>query len=538
MATQEITIPKKEIAPGVFTTGGIATAPQTVDATKIGNVPPIQPTTAQPKVDGSVVAGAETMANQIEADYQRSLDMQNKVTGDTSTLDNATKALKTAGEALGGRGQETITTEQQFGIPEKNKELSTLNADILAKNAEYQQANSEYEKLKADLEAGAGRRGLTTAQLTGQQGAVTRAQAAELNRKASDIGLLQARALGLQGQIESAQNAANRAIDLKYQDREQEYKIKLDQYNLIKDQLTGEQAKRGKALEYALNQEARKLEEQKAEEKAVQSMGITLAQNQAPQSIINRVNQAKSVKEIMSIPGISKYLLSTQDRLDIAIKQQTLQEKRDAAKAAQDALKSGIITKEQAEKATELRKEYNQLEPVKSLDKSETDTKAILNALKGGKPTDDIAAINSFQRIAVDPGVSVREGDVALLQTANSFGDKAWLRTNGYMVGNKLTPAARTAMQELTLKIHDSRIGSAIEKTAPIQATAKVYGIDFNNYVASPKKNSQQLLEEVTAQQVTPEVKAASYVDSISSQLGGNNAFSNTPFGSLLTPNR
>lgn len=351
-----------------------------------------------------------------------------------------------------------------------------------------------------------------------------------------EVERLNRESLSKQADIAIQLSAANRQYDTAAAIADRQVELKTQQSKARADALRyfyeSNKADFNKQEERIYDSIAKEADKKYQEEKATQTLALTIQQNQAPQSITNLVNNAKSVKDIMSIPGISKYLLSQADRLDIAIKSETLQEKRNAAEAAKIAKEQGLITAGQAEKATEIRKEYNQLEPVKSLDKSETDTKAILNALKGGKPTDDIAAINSFQRIAVDPGVSVKEGDVALLQTANNFGDKAWLRTNGFMSGNKLTPAARQAMQDLVLKIHDSRIGSAVEKTAPLRATAKVYGIDFDNYIATPKKNSQTILEEVTKQQVTPQQRASSYISNLKSSYGGS--VIGTPFDNLF----
>jgi len=490
--------------------------PPTINATTIGSQTPIQvPTTMPNNVPETMPATISTdNFAQSKLDSFPQLEKTDAQKFQESTIFDILRGTQeTAGESA------MLQAEQEKANVEGLKTQYKQIADKIT--ARQAQLNQEYAKIGATPMSFAARSGYESA---------VRA-AAE-----SEIGALNAQAQAVAGDYEMAIQTAQRAVDAKYKPIMEKLEIQKAQLEAIKPLLARDEQKQAREMDYLLKQEERRYNKMIEEEKATQSLGLTLQQNQAPQSIINRVNQAKSVKEIMAIPGVSKYLLSQSDRLDIAIKSATLQEKRDAAVAAKTAKESGAITPAQAEIATDLRKEYNALEPVKSLDKSETDTKAILNALKGGKPTDDIAAINSFQRIAVDPGVSVREGDVALLQTANSFGDKAWLRTNGFMVGNKLTPAARASMQDLVLKIHDSRIGSAVEKTAPLRATAKVYNVDFDSYVASPKKNSQQLLEEVTKQQVPTEQKATQYITGIQSMFGGTTT--GTPFDALFNQSR
>lgn len=419
---------------------------------------------------------------------------------------------------------------QKQGLQDKYRENQATKARILALDAEMQQDDIVLAQKMRNEE----RR--DTLLPFAQMGQAKLAGDAAIYRglKTAEKNTLISQQLAQQGDIALAEQFAKDAIDAKYAP----YKQNIENYKtileIIKPSLTAAENKRLKAQEAKVTSAENEIKKAEENEKATKNLQFTLMQNQAPQSLINTANKAQRIEDIMKIPGISKYLISQSDRLDIAIKSQTLQDKKDAAKALEQAKKSGIITKEQAEKATDLRKEYNGLQPVKDVDKSETDTKAILNALKGGKPTDDIAAINSFQRIAVDPGVSVREGDVALLQTANSFGDKAWLRTNGYLKGDKLTSTAREAMQDLVLKIHDSRIGSVQEKTIPLRKTAEVYGVDFDTYVANPYKNSQTIYEEVTKQQVPTAQKSVNYVTALKNTFSGQ--VSGTPFDALFTP--
>lgn len=262
-------------------------------------------------------ASAVEGANTVQADMQKYIDLANQPPSQEQTIaDSLLKDLGLAGESLVGRGQDQLAAEAQVGIPTINKDLAATNAELLTATAEYKKASAEYEKLKSDIEAGAGRKGLTTGAVMGQQGAVTRAQASELNRKASDIALIQAKALGQQGQLEAAQKAADRAIDLKYQDLEDAYKVKKDQYNLNKDILDKYDKKRSDALAYALNKEEKALTEVKDYQKTILNNALSSG---ASQSVINGILNSKTREEITKAGA--GYLQSKADKLDMQLKQ-------------------------------------------------------------------------------------------------------------------------------------------------------------------------------------------------------------------------
>lgn len=322
MEETNITIPKKEITPGVFTTGGVATVPTNSPAA-------ITPANLQPqnKIDltgteikntdtgADVVTGAMQGATQFDTDYQRMLDLQNQPPQNQSALDDALSKLIGAEANLGGQGSDQLSVEAQLGLPALSKERASNQGLIKTGIAEYNAMKAEFDQLNADLEAGAGRKGLTTSALLGQQGAIERAKLARLNSKAAEIGILQAKDLSLAGDIEAAQRTADRAIDLKYKDREAEYTTKLNQYNRIKDFLNEDEKKRGKALEYALNKEATTLKEVKDFQKTILNNAIS---SNAPQRVINAIVNGTSIEEITKAGA--GYLQSAMDKIDLQIK--------------------------------------------------------------------------------------------------------------------------------------------------------------------------------------------------------------------------
>lgn len=262
---------------------------QTITPTQIQPQAPINisSTFQQPTDMGT---GLVASGDMIQQDIQKYLDAANQPQTETQSLyDQLLGSVSTASEGLTGRGASQTQAEQQTGFTQANKELADLNAQYLSKKAEY-------DKLNANIEATAGGKGLTTSMMLGQQGAVNRAAAA-------DLGLLQAQILGKQGQVEAAQSAANRAVDLMYQDREAVYNTKLKQLELIKDKLTGEESKRAKALEYALNKEQKALEEEKANKKAITEMTLTALSSGAPQSAIDAASKATDTLTAAKILG-------------------------------------------------------------------------------------------------------------------------------------------------------------------------------------------------------------------------------------------
>lgn len=168
--------------------------------------------------------------------------------------------------------------------------------------------------------------------------------------------------------------------------------------------------------------------------------------------------------------------------------------------AAQKAQESGTLTPEQFSIANDLRKEVNSLQEVKDAKSLEGDTAALIAALSQENGVGDIAAINSFQRLVVDPGVAVREGDVALLQSAQSFTDLATLRAQGLVKGDKLTPEARAKMLELVRGVYNFRIGLVDESTQQIRNMAQEQGIDYGKYVGKNFKSFEEIQAGITPQ--------------------------------------
>jgi len=93
----------------------------------------------------------------------------------------------------------------------------------------------------------------------------------------------------------------------------------------------------------------------------------------------------------------------------------------------------------------------------------------------------DIAMINSFQRM-IDPGATVREGDVALIQAALSLFNRLNAETiiNGLKTGNVLPAPDRNQMMELGRAIYDARLEDYQGRTGDrFESLAAQVGVPF-----------------------------------------------------------
>lgn len=98
----------------------------------------------------------------------------------------------------------------------------------------------------------------------------------------------------------------------------------------------------------------------------------------------------------------------------------------------------------------------------------------------------DIAAINAFQRM-VDPGVSVREGDITVLQTAIPRLRRLGLTVSNLVDGDRLTPEARQEVRTLALKIAKTRAKLGETSIEDLRMTATDAGINPDRVVRQIK---------------------------------------------------
>ena len=91
----------------------------------------------------------------------------------------------------------------------------------------------------------------------------------------------------------------------------------------------------------------------------------------------------------------------------------------------------------------------------------------------------DIAVINALQRM-IDPGVSVREGDVALLQSAQPFLEGLKALGSSFSTGSKFSPAMRESVLKLASDLMAARASGFNESVGKqYRSIADQYGIPY-----------------------------------------------------------
>ena len=174
-----------------------------------------------------------------------------------------------------GQGQAQINAEAVAGVPQLEKELSNLNAQIKVGLAEYQIEKDKYDTLSLENR----NKPVTMNSIIGSEAAINFARQQTLNRKASDIGLLQAQASGVAGNLELAQSTANKAVELKYADIKTLLETKLSQLELLGDRLTREEKKTADFLERQYTKEKDAIDAQEADEKSLNTFTLNAMQD-------------------------------------------------------------------------------------------------------------------------------------------------------------------------------------------------------------------------------------------------------------------
>lgn len=212
---------------------------------------------------------------------------------------------------LSGQTQELAKQQEIAGVNAKKAELQSINNQIINKTAEINQSDIQ---LIADQRAEERRDTLLPFAQEGQ--AKLAGDAAILRAlKTSEIGVLNAQALAKQGDIALAIETAQQAVDLKYAPYKDNIATWQAQYNAIKPLLDKDEKKQGLAMELKGKMALEEIQKVADFQKDALKNAI---QNNAPQSIISKINNAHTVDEITAVG--SDYIVSPSDKLDLLLK--------------------------------------------------------------------------------------------------------------------------------------------------------------------------------------------------------------------------
>ncbi|MCF7843852.1 hypothetical protein K9M47_03065 [Candidatus Gracilibacteria bacterium] len=279
-----INIPKKEIAPGVFSTGGTATMP-TVNPIK-GQTNVITPQSLQPQTPIQLPQTPEittppqptpNLASPYLEELKLNESEQKAQQYQTAGIDQLIKDTL----ALEGEAQTRSEEMAKAGVGTLKQDLQNINSQILKKQAEVQQdditlvANMRAEERRDTLLPFAE---MGKAKLAGDA-AIMRAL------KNAEIGVLNATAIAKQGDIALAQQTAEEAVAVKYAP----YKARIERYDTIvkaiEPYLSSAEKKEVAKQQFKGQMALKEIEKAEENEKAIQKMIVEATPN-APANII------------------------------------------------------------------------------------------------------------------------------------------------------------------------------------------------------------------------------------------------------------
>lgn len=431
-----INIPKKEIAPGVFSTGGTATMPTVNPINNQSNVitpQSLAPVTPIPLPQTPVVTTPQQITN-MASPFLEELKLNEQ--------EQKAQQFQTAGIdqlirdtiALEGEGQTRAEEFAKAGVNTLKQDLQNINSQILKKQAEVQQdditlvANMRAEERRDTLLPFAE---MGKAKLAGDA-MIVRAL------KNAEIGVLNATALAKQGDIALAIQTAEEAVATKYAP----YKASIERYDTIikalEPYLTSAEKKEANKQQFKGQMAMREIEKAEENEKAISKMIIDATPN-APADIIAN---AKKISEnggstLEVAQALGKYggdYLKT-ELLKAQIQTEKAQRSNYLANAEKTRTETGLLgqpvgvdgviatlPKSSQERYYKLQGDFDQA--TKNY-RGAIDSASSITALsKDATPQQQTAIIFQYMK-TLDPSSTVREGEFALVGATAGLGDRA-----------------------------------------------------------------------------------------------------------------
>jgi len=216
-----------------------------------------------------------------------------------------------------GETQALADAKKQYQVDELSKNLNDINSQILMKQAELNKDDASLAMGIQNIED----KPIAMEFITGQQASVQRqAQIARMAKNA-EIGILNARALGLQGNIELATKMAQQAVDLKYAPIKETINLYSAQLKALEPLLSADEKKVAREQEIKTKLAMNEVEQKQADEKKIQELILNASSQGASSSLISKASLAKTPIEVAQILGEfggKDYLQNQKLRLEIA----------------------------------------------------------------------------------------------------------------------------------------------------------------------------------------------------------------------------
>mgnify|MGYP003477935140 FL=1 len=216
-----------------------------------------------------------------------------------------------------GETQALADAKKQYQVNELSKNLNDLNSQILMKQAELNKDDASLAMGIQNIED----KPIAMEFITGQQASVQRqAQIARMAKNA-EIGILNARALGLQGNIELATKMAEEAVNLKYAPIKETINLYSAQLKALEPLLSADEKKVAREQEIKTKLAMNEVEQKQANEKKIQELILNASSQGASSGLISKASLAKTPIEVAQILGEfggKDYLQNQKLRAEIA----------------------------------------------------------------------------------------------------------------------------------------------------------------------------------------------------------------------------
>lgn len=211
-------------------------------------------------------------------------------------------------EAGSGESAYRSDVTQQSNIGKFRQELVDLNSQILQKQAEIQQDDT---KLVGQMRAEERRDTLLP---FAQNAQAKLAGDAQIMRalKTSEIGVLNALALGKQGNIELAKSTIDEAVNAKFAPFREQNAIYEAQLKAIEPLLTAAEKKTAQANQLKVSAALKEIDKVSEFQKTALNNAIA---NGAPSSVLDKISRASSIDQITKLG--SGYLVNQKDALEL-----------------------------------------------------------------------------------------------------------------------------------------------------------------------------------------------------------------------------
>ena len=211
--------------------------------------------------------------NSTISDSQKEIDKLQKQlieeppeTEDSKTLTALIGSLDP--DALTGRGGVQLSEEEKRNIEGQIKNLNSKTAELRRKSNEINALTASFN-LANNQEEG---RHSTLSLLRGAQAKNYRMYLLQKNALTADAAFIQSDLLAMQGQLQSSQEAANRAVDLMFTDKEAQYNATIAKINILAPQVAGDEARYLAGIQLDLQNQQTELTDLKGTQKSIQGL--------------------------------------------------------------------------------------------------------------------------------------------------------------------------------------------------------------------------------------------------------------------------